>query len=139
MKLGIDFDLVAIDKRLETDEGGEEYTVKYGLYINKQRKKSILVSMYRYEGEPDFEKVEKVLSSIPADRYKELELSITKNPAASAIYISEVYGTTGDFKVIYDEYFEDINEAIVFLWEIKDSLKGNPVEYEKYLFAHYPQ
>ena len=135
MILGLDFSLVAIDTRTETDEGGVAYTAKHGLYVNKEHKKSILLSQYRYKGEPDFYKVEEVLSSIPGENYEALVKSITENPTPSAICISQVYGTTADYKVVYREYFEDINGVIHFFKGVKEDLKGTPGEYLKYLFT----
>lgn len=133
--VGLLFDLVGVDTRKEIDENGEEYTAKHGLFVNKLRKKSILLSQYRYKGEPDYFKTEEVLLSIPGENYEALEDSIIKNPKPSAIYIFQLCGDTPNYRVVHGEYFEDINGCINFFKQVTEDLKGTPGEHLKYLFT----
>lgn len=90
--------------------------IKSKVYVNKERRQSIIANECRFEGEDFYDYVDEIFNAISDEAYDYLidTLNMQEN---ITVYCSQIYGTTMDYSIITNHYFTNRQECQNYIEE----------------------
>lgn len=118
-----EFEKIAVYEITEASEydGEPPCNIRYELLVNKAYQQAILITQYRYEGEPGYYSAPEVVNTIVNREAFKMLTDALNTRQRTTVRITSVYGTTADYTIIKGIYSEDIEELATVLDKVKSS------------------